>query len=153
MYEYINGYNQQADWKTNRFKNYPEFLKDLKKAIEDEKSAIEFYSQLYKIAPTEIARFSVKTALDDEKEHYKKLTGLYKYLTGNNPQVKANPEEFTHFYEGLQKAFLDEIRAFEFYKELYLATNCEAIRDIIYSIQHDEMEHASLFNWTYTEIK
>ena len=136
-----------------RFKNYPKFLEDLKTAIADEKSAVEFYDQLYEIAPTEIAKFSLKTARDDEMEHYKKLRGLYRYLTGKNPNVQTKKETFAHFYDGLQKAFLDEVRAYEFYKEMYLDTNCQAIRDIIYSIQHDEMEHASLFNWTYTEIK
>lgn len=152
MYDFFDN-NQVLDWRMYRFKNFPKFLEDLKIAIADEKSAIDFYNQLYEIAPTEIARFSFQTARDDEIEHYKKLTGLYRYLTGESPKVEAKQETFAHFYDGLQKSFLDEVRAFEFYKEMYLDTNCEAIRDILYSIQHDEMEHASLFNWTYTEIK
>lgn len=142
----------QMDWMSLRFKDFHQFIKDLEAAIQDERSAIIFYTELYKIAPTEIARYAVKTALEDEIIHDKKLTKLYKHLTGTKPNVKVEPATFNHFYEGLQKAFLDEVEAFEFYKEMYLSVFCPTIRDLLYSIQHDEMEHATLFNWVHTEI-
>ncbi|OEG00005.1 hypothetical protein BHF71_06960 [Vulcanibacillus modesticaldus] len=146
-------YNPQMNWMMVRFKNYPKFLDDLQLAIANERKTINFYTELYKIAPTEFARHSLKTALDDEKIHDKKLTKLYKYLTGSKPNIDFKDVEFNHFYDGLQKAFIGEIEAAEFYKEMYLSTNCQMIRDLLYSIQHDESEHAALFNWTFTEIK
>lgn len=152
MYHNYSNYDQ-VDWKIERFKNYPKFLNNLKTAINDEKSAIKFYGKLLDLAPTEIAKKSIEIALNDEKEHYKKLMGLYKFLTGKYYTPEEKNTEFSHFYDGLQKAFLDEVEAFEFYKEMYLSTNCQSIRDILYSIQHDEIEHATLFNWVFTEIQ
>ena len=138
---------------TPHIKNFPKFIEDLKAAILDERTAIIFYGELYKIAPTETARFSIKTALDDEIIHDRHLTALYVSLTGQQPVLIVKPVEFQHFYDGLRKAFLDEVKAFEFYKKMYLSTTCPNIRDLLYSIQHDEIEHATLFNWVHTEIK
>jgi len=135
------------------FKDFPKFLENLKMAIADERSAIDFYTRLLAVAPTEIAKYSVQTALDDEKVHNKQLTQLYKRLTGHKPKIEVKKVEFRHFFDGLQKAFLDEVKAAEFYKEMYLSVFCPNIRDILYSIQHDEVEHATLFNWVHTEIK
>ncbi len=146
-------YNPQIDWRMVRFYNYPKFIEDLKYAIADERSAIQFYSELYEKAPTDTAKYSIKTALEDEKEHNKALTDLYIRLTGHKPKVEVKEITFHHFYDGLKKAFLGEVEAYEFYKKMYLATNCPSIRDLLYDIQHDEMEHATLFNWVHTEIK
>lgn len=135
------------------FTNYPGFLEDLKKAIKDERQTIILYKKLYEAAPTETAKYSIKTALKDEKVHNKKLTELYKKLTGYEPDIQLEEVDFYHFYDVLRKAFLDEVKAFEFYKEMYLSTKCPGIRDLLYNIQHDEMEHAALFNWVHAEIK
>ncbi|MFV9510279.1 hypothetical protein [Tepidibacillus sp. LV47] len=141
------------DPKLMYFKDFPQFLEDLKKAIADERNAIDLYTRLLKVAPTEMARNSVQTALADEKVHDIKLTRLYKQLTGHKPEIITKKVEFQHFFDGLQKAFIDEVKAAEFYKEMYLSVFCPNIRDILYSIQHDEIEHATLFNWIHTEIK
>ncbi|MFT9485783.1 MAG: ferritin family protein [Tepidibacillus sp.] len=148
MYRY-----PQMDWMSLRFKDFPQFLKNLKKAIADERAAIQFYKQLLTMAPTEMAKYSVKTALDDEKIHNKQLTQLYIRLTGQKPEIQVEKVEFQHFYDGLQKAFVDEVEAAEFYKEMYLSVFCQTIRDLLYSIQHDEIEHATLFSWVHGEIK
>lgn len=147
MYPYA-----QTDWMSMKFKDFNQFIKNLELAITDERSAVIFYTELYKIAPTEMAKYAVKTALEDEIVHDKKLTKLYKYLTGSKPNIKLETVTFNHFYEGLQKAFIDEVKAFDFYKEMYLSVFCPTIRDLLYSIQHDEIEHATLFNWVHTEI-
>ena len=141
------------DPRSMHFKDYPKFLKDLKTAIADERSAIDFYTRLLAVAPTEMAKYSVRTALEDEKVHDRQLTKLYKRLTGHKPKIKVEKVEFSHFFDGLKKAFVDEVEASEFYKEMYLSVSCPTIRDILYSIQHDEVEHAQLFNWVHTEIK
>lgn len=145
--------NPNMNMMMRRFRNYPKFLKDLEYAIADERAAIIFYKELYKITPTKIAKNSIKKALDDEILHDKSLTHLYKRLTGKDPMVKVKRIEFHHFYDGLQTAFLDEVKAYKFYKRMYLSTNCPAIRDLMYSIQHDEMEHATLFNWVHSELR
>ena len=150
---YFNNYNPNMNMMMSRFKDYPQFIKDLEAALVDEKSAALFYEELYNIAPTETAKYSLKIAMEDERNHYKQLKKLYIQLTGRKPKIKAVPIEYHHFYDGLKKAFLDQVEAYEFYKEMYLSTDCPTVRDILYSIQHDEMEHATLFNWVHTEIK
>lgn len=145
--------NQQMEWMRMRFIDYDKFLEDLKQAITDERTAINFYSELYKQAPTDMGKYSIKTAWEDERIHNKQLTRLYKQLTGMEPEIEVEEVKFHHFYDGLKKAFIDEVKAFEFYKDMYLSTNCQSIRDLLYSIQHDEIEHATLFNWVHTEIK
>lgn len=137
----------------NKFRDYPKFINDLETAIADERAAVLMYSELYRMAPTEFARYAVKTALEDEKVHDRRLTRLYIHLTGREPEIKVKEVKFQHFYDGLQMAFIDEVKAAEFYKDMYLATRCDPIRDLLYSIQHDEIEHATLFNWAHTELK
>jgi len=150
-FKYAN--NQQTDWKNIRFQNYPSFLADLRDAIAGERSAISLYSELLSVAPTEMAKYSLKIALADEKEHNRLLSQLYLQLTGQRPEVAVKRADFHHFYDGLKKSFINELKAFEKYKEMYLASNCPDIRDILYSIQHDEIKHATLFNWVHSEIK
>jgi len=145
-------YNLQMEC-MNKFRDYPKFISDLETAIADERAAVVMYSELYRIAPTEFARYAYKTALEDEKVHDRRLTRLYIHLTGREPEIQVKEEKFQHFYDGLRMSFIGEVKAFEFYKNMYLATNCDPIRDLLYSIQHDEIEHATLFNWVFTEIK
>jgi len=146
-------HHDSNDWMTTGFRDYHQFLSDLRDAITDERSAIIFYQKLYEIAPTEMARYSLKIAIDDEKIHNKQLTFLYRLMTGQDPDVEVKEETFHHFYDGLEKAFIDQVKAFEMYKKMYLSTRCQRVRDLLYSIQHDEIEHATLFNWVHTELR
>ncbi len=148
MYSY-GSHNPIENW----FKNYQQFLDDLLFAIADERAAIDFYQRLYEIAPTEMAQYSLEAALNDEKKHDKQLTFLYKKLTGQEPDVKVEKVTFHHFYDGLEKAFIDEVEAYEFYKDMAQNAKCQSIRDLLYTIQHDEIEHATLFNWVHCELR
>jgi len=134
------------------FKNYPQFIKELQKAIQGERDATLFYQELLKVAPTENAQYALEIAIKDEKEHYQTLQKLLFNLTGEYYQPQNKEIKFKHFYDGLQISFFSELEAFEMYKMIYLSTYCPTIRDIFYEIQNDEIKHASLFNWVQGEL-
>lgn len=121
------------------------------KSIKGEAEAINFYTRLLKIAPNKKHREDIKHALNDERIHLRYFTGLYRQLTGAQPFYKTEKARFSNYYDGLKKAFYDEIEAYEMYRDIYLMTNDPMIRDIYLKAFTDEMEHASRFSFLYLE--
>lgn len=132
------------------FRDYNKFVADVQRAINDEITAVEFYTKLMDMAPCDDAKRQIKHPKDDEMKHYKMLCQLYTALTGYQPMVQKSITNVTDFCGGVQKALEDELSAAEAYREMYLNTSNLKIRDIIFEIMTDEMEHATRFSFVYS---
>jgi rubrerythrin len=121
--------------------------------IKGEATAINFYERLAKIAPSEQARDEVRHALEDEKNHLKHFTELYVTLTGKKPVYKTEARTFHSFKEGLALARKDELEAYEDYRNAYLFTQNQFIRDVFFLALSDEIEHALRFSFLLNELK
>lgn len=127
------------------FADYERFIADLYKAIGDEAEAAEFYTMLMKCAPNDFARDQIKHARDDERKHYGQLSRLYWCLTGRRPMIPKPRVEKVSYKKGLRIALDDELEAAEHYRSMLLATGNFGIRDLLFEIMTDEMEHATRF--------
>ncbi|ADG83439.1 hypothetical protein Tfer_1284 [Thermincola ferriacetica] len=131
------------------FDNFGKFLRDVEKAANDEAQAALFYTQLMDMAEKEFDKEQIKHARDDERKHLCQLRRLYYSLTGRYPAVEEPVPTETTYKAGLRKAFQDELEAAEFYRAMLLATRDMHIRDLLFEIMIDEMEHADRFSFIY----
>ncbi|WP_424766885.1 ferritin-like domain-containing protein [Paenibacillus sp. sgz302251] len=114
-----------------------------------------FYNYLIQAAPTQQEKQVITSIRDDERKHGRMFREIYYYLTGTMPAAPSTdvmfqpPDSYT---EGIQKALLGELKAFEKYRSIYLNIRPE-LRDRIFEIMTDEIKHASYYNWLYAKNK
>jgi rubrerythrin len=132
---------------------YQKIIDMILNAMKGEASAIQFYEQLAKAAPNEKAEKDVLHALEDEKMHLKQFVDLYVMLTGKRPVYKVEKVSFNTFKEGLELAKNDELEAYEEYRDAYLATQDQMIRDVFFLAMTDEIEHALRFSFLLSELR
>lgn len=132
------------------FKDRPGFLRDLGLAIRGEAEAIAYYTALLKIAPNPLAERNIEHILNDEKEHFQMFTELNYRLTGRKINVPIpQPPNLTNYPDALIQAFEDELEAVALYKAMYLNALTLPIRDTMFYIMMDEMEHADRLSLLY----
>ena len=123
----------------------PLFLEMLQQAISGEASAVEFYTMLLAMAPSDFARDQVAHALADEKKHLANFSAVYHRLTGLQPRPEVSVPAFDTFLAGIEYAIIDELEAYEMYRDMLLMVSDQWIRDIMFDALTDEMEHAVRF--------
>jgi rubrerythrin len=133
-------------------KSFDQILCLIKKAIEDEANAADFYRHLLKDAPNKLHCEFIQHAYDDEVCHLQILTRLYLYYTDCDPKYCITPVCYPCYRDGLLKALIDEIKAVEFYRDIQLSTMDQVIRDTFFMIMVDEQEHATMFSTLYSNI-
>lgn len=127
--------------------DYQQLIGAILAGIKGEATAIDFYSRLVDEAPNEKHKADILHALEDEKIHLKQFTEIYITLTGNQPAYKIKKVKFDSYYEGLQKAYEDELEAYEEYRDNYLLTQNPPVRDVFLRAFTDEIEHATRFGY------
>lgn len=130
------------------FRDYAKFVTDLGSAINDEASAVKFYAELENAVPDRYGDF-VDHARNDEISHEKIFRKLYYRLTGSHWTTKLDPYKFNTYREGVETAFRRELEAAEKYRDMYLNTKIPKVRDILFKVMTDEMEHAQRFNFIF----
>ncbi|TLS38356.1 ferritin-like domain-containing protein [Pseudalkalibacillus caeni] len=121
-------------------------------AIKGEATAIEFYKRLAKAAPDKEQKEDVLHALEDEKKHFEAFTQLYIQLTGIKPEYSIEKVMFNSYKEGLERAYKMELEAYEEYRDSYLLTRDQTIRDVFFLAMTDEIEHAMRFGHNLLKI-
>ncbi|GIP22077.1 ferritin-like domain-containing protein [Paenibacillus sp. J22TS3] len=136
------------------YRNEDIVLNLILQSIQGERNDELFYDFLIKMAPDEQQKEVIKGIRDDERKHNRMFRELYTRLTGTAPTPKEEPlEQLPETYlEGLEKALLGELRAFEKYRTIYLHIQPE-YRDWIFEIMTDEIKHAGYYNWLYAKNK
>ncbi|WP_025696330.1 ferritin-like domain-containing protein [Paenibacillus durus] len=126
----------------------------IQQSIQGERNDELFYDFLIKLAPTQQQKEVITGIRDDERKHRTMFRTLYTQLTGKAPAVADGaPEQLPASYlEGIEKALLGELKAFEKYRTIYLHINPQ-YRDWIFEIMTDEIKHASYYNWLYAKNK
>jgi rubrerythrin len=126
----------------------------LLKALKDEQDAIMFYKILITMVSDAQDENLIKEIHNDEVKHFSQFFNLYKQMTGQNPQIPLPKQPRIHSYtDGVKKAILDELEAYEFYRDIYIANTSPEIRNIFFEALTDENEHAAKFNYMFTKSK
>lgn len=133
------------------FRNFNEFLGNIEEALADERAAAVFYQRLMDMAHNDWQREQINHAREDELKHYHMLHQLYVQLTGREPVVAEKEVKVTTFCAGLRQAVDDELGAMDMYRGMMLSTYLPWVRDILFVIMTDEMEHATRFSMVYAD--
>lgn len=124
--------------------------------MKDQISAVRFYGELAEAArrsgadPT-VVEF-IHHARRDEQKHYRLLQELYRNLTGRSYEATPSPVQFSNLAEGLQKALKDELEAAEEYRDTYLREQSQRVKDVMFELMTDELEHATRFGHAYVLV-
>jgi len=130
------------------FKNYSRFIADLEQAINNQASAVMFYRALEPLAPAAYRDF-IEHARKDEMVHVQMFQKLHRRLTGTESLAKPGRTEFSSYKQGVEIAFRGELEAAEMYRDMYLSTRVQKVRDVLFRAMTDEMEHAQRFGFLY----
>lgn len=137
-------YDQQAFQKS---------LQLMAEAVQGEKEDQLFYDYLISVAPTSEQKEIITSIRNDEIRHNKLYKQMYKQLTGQEVALEKE-EKFVPpatYLEGLKKALFGELKAMEKYRIIRAGLPNRYYRDIVFEILTDEMKHATLYNFMYTE--
>jgi len=133
--------------------HFMKLIQDIHKAIVGEATAAEFYSRLLKEAPDELHEEFIAHARDDELEHLKAFTKLYRHLTGCMPNYTVEPVKYSCYKEGILMSLKDELKAGEFYRDVILSTTDQLVKDTFFLAMVDELEHATQFGVLYNTLR
>ncbi len=141
--------SQTRDSKTD------EILEIILESLGNERDDEVFYEFLINSTPRREDKEIISTIRDDEKKHRTLLSEIYKNLTGMYPKVESSSESNTTnkitYMEGLEKAFMDELKAFEKYRKVLANMADKDNYNKMFEIMSDEMKHAIKYNYLITK--
>jgi rubrerythrin len=124
----------------------------LLKAMRGEAEARKYYKKLIGMAPNEKEADIIEHFYEDETKHLSKFRMLFEMITGNEPEISnAKSPDFDSYIKGIEQAIFDELEAYEFYRDIYLSSKNQLVRDIFFEALTDENEHAAHLNYLYTK--
>jgi rubrerythrin len=97
----------------------------------------------------------IKFAYDDEIKHYGMFRRIYYALTGEkiNIPLPASVEKYNNMMEAVQSSIEGENEAVDLYREIYALLTSKHMRDMVFEIITDEIEHANRFVYLYAMLK
>ncbi|RDY24309.1 ferritin-like domain-containing protein [Romboutsia maritimum] len=131
------------------------------KSIESERKDSQFYQWLIDNIPIEDLssrqsnkiKKTIESIRDDELRHNKMYKEMYYQITGK--EMKIEEEEFiapVNFRIGIEDAMMGELEAVKKYREIMNGLPSLYYRDKVFNILSDELRHANLYNYIYTNI-
>ncbi|MCY6354908.1 ferritin-like domain-containing protein [Clostridium sp. ZS2-4] len=128
-------------------------LELIKEAVSGEREDELFYDYLISVAPTREEKKIIASIRDDEKKHNMMFRRIYKDITGMDVEVMEEEtfEKPSSYLEGIKRALFGELKAVEKYRVIRQGLPNRYYRDMLFEIITDELRHASLYNYLYTE--
>ncbi|GLY12152.1 hypothetical protein Bbad01_33680 [Bacillus badius] len=126
-------------------------ITDIEKAINGEYTAIQCYTSLAKMAPSEAVKKRILEIRRDEQRHFQQFTQLYTQLTGRQPQPKVIENCPNKYMKGLEAALKDEQEAVDFYLSISDETSNQYIKELFRRTAVDEQNHAVWFLYYFTK--
>lgn len=131
-------------------------------SIESEKKDAQFYQWLIDNIPAQDLSSNqvkqiksiIESIRNDELNHNKMFQNMYHQLTGNI--VTPIDEEFIppeSFEAGITDALMGELEAVKKYRLIMSGLPSLYYRDIVFNILTDELRHADLYNYIFTNIQ
>ncbi len=137
-------------------RNASDVLAIIVKSIQDEKEDEMFYKMLLESTVNKEDKEIIMTIRDDERKHRSMLKDVYKAITGkefmndNSNLEDPKMENFTYI-QGLEKAFMGELAAFEKYRKVLMEMTDRELYNKIFEIMSDEMKHSIKYNYLITK--
>ncbi|MCY6960242.1 cytochrome b5 domain-containing protein [Clostridium brassicae] len=153
MYFSIPYYNPYNFYRSNPmhkpYRTLEEALILVKESIQHEKDNELFYNFLISLAPTKEEK-GIFTAIQyDKRKHNKYFKEIYKFYTDQNVSSlqNSNFEKPKSYINGIKKARLAELDAFEIYRDIRSGLPDEYYRNMVFEILTDELTHADKYDY------
>lgn len=123
---------------------YAELVREIHETIKNEFEDSKYYIELAKKTADVKVREIINNIAKDKKEHAYVLKEAYFRLTGRMPmEVTLGTSSILDYKESLKQRVLSEVKAGEKYRDLYISTKVDWLRDIFFKIMYDGSENAS----------
>lgn len=139
----------------NRFTypdNFPNAIRLIEEALAGEKEDEMFYKYLMSMAPGKDKEI-IDGIRQDEMKHFRLFKQLYRQLTGHRPPT-APEKQFkqpSSYCQGIRNAIMGELKAVTNYRQILFALKDPVHYNILTEIITDELRHATLYNFLYTD--
>lgn len=120
-------------------------IKEIAKAVNGEYSAIQCYTKLIEMAPTEKEKSIIREIRQDEMRHFHELSALFMLIANRQPVPEISEKCPGEYREGLRFAFEDEQETVDFYHEIGDRANHPFVREVFRRAAADEQNHAVWF--------
>ena len=96
-----------------------------------------------------------KFAYDDEIKHYEMFRQIYYGLTGRvvNIPLPSEVEKYDNIMDAVKSSIEGENEAVDLYRDIYSLLANQRMRDMVFEIITDEIEHANRFVYSYAMLK
>lgn len=132
-----------------RYQSTPDILI---KAMQGEQDAIVYYEQLQRMAPDKRSAELIGHIRADEIKHWGAFGNLYARITGQYPSLPyPKTPQIASFIDGVEQSILDELEAYEFYRDVFLTNPSAEVRIVFLEALTDENEHAAKHNYMFTK--
>ena len=97
----------------------------------------------------------IKFAYDDEIKHYGMFRQIYYQLTGRaiNIPLPAEVEKYDNIMDAVKSSIEGEHEAVDLYRDIHAMLPNQRLRDMVFEIITDEIEHANRFVYSYSMLK
>jgi len=97
----------------------------------------------------------IKFAYDDEIKHYQMFRQIYYQLTGRaiNIPLPAEVEKYDNIMDAVKSSIEGEHEAVDLYRDIHAMLPNQRLRDMVFEIITDEIEHANRFVYSYAMLK
>jgi len=122
--------------------------------MENKQKSLSFYEELFCIIDQKDKSIINSITLDETK-HYKLLHCIYTLLNDSDPE-KTDTEKAVvseNISENIETAILEKAENTKLYRELMSSAFAAEIREMLFEIMTDEMNHAILLNYLYTKYR
>lgn len=140
-YDYQHGNHSDSIFRENQ-----NLIQDINKAINNEFSAIHYYTRLAELAPNEQFRQGVLDVRQDEIRHFSRFSRSFLELTGHFPNISLKVDLPESFKKGIQHSIKDEKGTVPFYKEIASKITNPQIQNRFLRAAADEQRHYELFS-------
>ena len=113
------------------------------------------YKNMMEMTKDPEVKKQIKFAYDDEIKHYGMFREIYYQLTRKviNIPLPAKVEEYDNMMDAVKSSIEGENEAVDLYREIYSLLSNKHMRDMVFEIITDEIEHASRFVYLYAMLK
>lgn len=156
QYPYYGDYNQPLHYPDYMYRNGQEIthqiLDVLSEGIKREATAIDLYSRLANVAPSQKHKNDLLHVVENKKNLLNQFTNLYFSLTGIQPTYEIDKVSFQSFREGLQKAYEGGVVAYEEYRKNGLVYQNPVVQNVFLHASIGELENATRFDSLNAEV-
>ncbi|CAM3735971.1 ferritin-like domain-containing protein [Mesobacillus zeae] len=132
------------------YRQNEQLVRNIRKAINGEYSAIQCYERLALMAPNAKEKKQIQEIRQDESKHFHQFMRIYTSLTGKQHSPKIVEGCPNQYRTGLEFAFQDEQETVDFYLGISEGSNDPIIKETFRRAAADEQNHAVWFLYFLT---